>query len=578
MSSLALQSSLSPHEVEDSEDFCAKESTDDMAFLEFLGVPLDRLPSKDSKAKKEFTSKAFVDAANVMAQSMRDLWFANKDMLVFKTTGEKHHAGHIKYVECKPDFTVAFRRNWNDNGTTLWPCIRLAGASEGKSLNAQREQAYWTLHYLLLARPDLHVAQGIIASEGKVRFLFGIGGFGIRSFVFKWGIKDLHRLMYAFVYRLYDPGHFADSSYVGMVPNLESGQAAYTVRVTEANGVTRTEKTITGLLLIHASSPFGTRTHILSNPASEVSVNGKHLTVLKDQLCRIGTQFDECRILSQIHSLEEVPGVVEAIYKEEIKIPRSICEFRIKRRMGMWQLGTSFMSIPTLQQTLEIVFDTLEVLRYLRVKHSILHRDISRGNVLYLKDNCPFSSGTVSGTESGEANETVEPKEVPLCFIKYLLDEGNDPRETSVLLIDFDHAKIYKSDEDPASEQPTRTGTPVFIARSVELGCAVPLPRYGDGISPVPESPEPYSRYHPDRIKKFPLLPRERKEPPPTDSTKPKWRHELDHDTESVFWLLLYWVVCAQPTESGKESIDYCTWDALMGSADDRNRLLQGQV
>jgi hypothetical protein len=27
-------------------------------------------------------------------------------------------------------------------------------------------------------------------------------------------------------------------------------------------------------------------------------------------------------------------------------------------------------------------------------------------------------------TESGKANETVEPKEVPLCFIKYLLDEG----------------------------------------------------------------------------------------------------------------------------------------------------------
>ena len=64
----------------------------------------------------------------------------------------------------------------------------------------------------------------------------------------------------------------------------------------------------------------------------------------------------------------------------------------------------------------------------------------------------------------------------------------------------------------------------------------------------------------------------------PTDSTKPKWRHELNHDTEYVFWLLLYWVVCAQRTgtESGKESIDHFTWDALMGSADDRDRLLRG--
>jgi len=50
---------------------------------------------------------------------------------------------------------------------------------------------------------------------------------------------------------------------------------------------------------------LGTRTQILSNPDSEVKVtqvNGERLTVLKDQLCRIGTRFDEFTILKKIHS------------------------------------------------------------------------------------------------------------------------------------------------------------------------------------------------------------------------------------------------------------------------------------
>ncbi|KAI0296837.1 hypothetical protein BC826DRAFT_1003237 [Russula brevipes] len=114
------------------------------------------------------------------------------------------------------------------------------------------------------------------------------------------------------------------------------------------------------------------------------------------------------------------------------------------------------MSIPTLQQALETVFDTLEVLRYLRVERSILHRDISRGNVLYL-NNCPSSSDARSSTGSGGANETVEPKEVPLSFVKYLLGESNDPRETSLLRIDFNNAENLDIKQDPGLKRTSRT-------------------------------------------------------------------------------------------------------------------------
>jgi hypothetical protein len=52
------------------------------------------------------------------------------------------------------------------------------------------------------------------------------------------------------------------------------------------------------------------------------------------------------------------------------------------------------------------------------------------------------------------------------------------------------------------------------------------------------------------------------------------WRHELDHDTESVFWLLLYWAIAAQPEEGEEELIDTGIWGMLMGTANSRANLI----
>ena len=53
---------------------------------------------------------------------------------------------------------------------------------------------------------------------------------------------------------------------------------------------------------------------------------------------------------------------------------------------------------------------------------------------------------------------------------------------------------------------------------------------------------------------------------PSPDSVNRQWRHEL-HDVKSVFWLLLYWVVLAQPAQLGKEEINANIWTGLMGSS-----------
>jgi hypothetical protein len=353
---------------------------------------------------------------------------------VFKSTGSQVHGGHVTANDYRPDYTAAFASDWGGKTTTLWPCIRLVGekASQGKNHESQGRQVMQYLHYLLLTRPELHVAQGLFISDSDIMFLLGIGGVGIRIFSVEWGSKELHRLIYAFIYRLYDPGHFADPSYV-QVPNSKENIVTYDLKITEVNGMDTNSITISNLHAVYASNPFGTRTHILSNPNSEVKINDKPLTVIKDQLCRVGTQVYENSILTQVHSPETVPGVVEAVYHEVIKIPRDVCPSKEKHRLGLQQTGKPLTSVPTLMQMLEIVFDILEgnsspiihilythsftVLQYLRFERHVLHCDISEGNVLYVENNLLSSTGARSGRE----NETAEGQSP--CFIKYLLGD-----------------------------------------------------------------------------------------------------------------------------------------------------------
>jgi hypothetical protein len=112
-------------------------------------------------------------------------------------------------------------------------------------------------------------------------------------------------------------------------------------------------------------------------------------------------------------------------------------------------------------------------------------------------------------------------------------------------------------------------GTPVFIARAVQQGGPVELPM-GAIIPAVPDSPHYYAQNHPERIEKFPFEEEIWVRPPSTDNSHRQWRHEVDHDAESVFWLLIYWVLGAQPIKGPKTNIGVAAWGLIMGEADDR--------
>lgn len=53
----------------------------------------------------------------------------------------------------------------------------------------------------------------------------------------------------------------------------------------------------------------------------------------------------------------------------------------------------------------------------MRYERQILHRDISKGNVMYVEE--ATEKTTTGAVDSGSAGA----EEVPLCFIKYLLGE-----------------------------------------------------------------------------------------------------------------------------------------------------------
>ena len=101
--------------------------------------------------------------------------------------------------------------------------------------------------------------------------------------------------------------------------------------------------------------------HVLSNPYSELRINGNNLTVLKDQLCRIGKCFKESSILKKyVHQPMRVPGVVVLTHDEEITNVYSKKKERCKHRLGLEDNGLPFTGIPNLYEVLKTLFDVLE--------------------------------------------------------------------------------------------------------------------------------------------------------------------------------------------------------------------------
>ena len=341
-------------------------------FLKFLdlnspGSVPDIVPDVPSRGKASFLELANKLAKFILQQGEHYLFlclaflltynftldFENHPILEFLDTGNKPQDGHVMDTRCRPDITAALQCHWKGHDVH-WPLIQLAGevGSKRKHPGDQSKQVISYLHYLLLARPKLDFAQGLLIDNDKVSFFFGIGSEGIQRFDVEWKDPDLNKSLYAFIYHLHKPGAFTDPSYITKVDE-KTMEATYTIKIKYLGGLTECG----GFYSIYAGNPFATCTHVLSNPT--FTVEGKVLTIFKDQLCHNGRHFKELKILSgHVHKLEQVPGMVVATYGEEIEPPQS--KQRTKHHLGLGESGLPFMSIPTLSDMLETSFDILE--------------------------------------------------------------------------------------------------------------------------------------------------------------------------------------------------------------------------
>jgi hypothetical protein len=114
------------------------------------------------------------------------------------------------------------------------------------------------------------------------------------------------------------------------------------------------------------------------------------------------------------------------------------------------------------------------------------------------------------------------------------------------------------------------------MARAVRAGR--PLGEVGDPswYRNVPElSPKAhvYEKVFGDRLKRFQHSSNRHmvdiKSPPDLS----QWRHELRHDAESAFWLLLWWVVNAAPADGCTSEIPIGLWGPLVDTTDDKRSL-----
>ncbi|KAJ8473476.1 hypothetical protein ONZ45_g16281 [Pleurotus djamor] len=426
-----------------------------------------------------------------------------------------------------------------------WPCMEVTCevASDDKSRDQRRQQGLSDAYYLLMARPDRHIVPGMYFEKDHFDFIFAVSGVGLQICrVDRKEFDPVLRLLHKMIFRMYRPGPFADPT-CAKVP----GVLAYTYpQLHHPDGKT----SLAGYDYTHkyASAPFHSRTNVLVNPTSPIPV-------IKDQYARKEIVRHEYDMLQHIHK-KPIIGVVTPRYFCEVDVPHLVATIRGKSRLGFAEHGQRFMDVPNVQTGLEVLYDTLEIIRHLyREPSQVLHRDISSGNVCWL-------ANPVSSVPEGAHKEDV-------CYIKFLLGKSPNMLETHALLIDYNRAQ--KLGDLPSQRH---TGTPIFTSRAIENGAPLDWANAKMTIvEQTPALPDVYALAHPSRETIFPQMEATVVQSRP--SNHPKFTHALHHDAESIFWLLVYWALLIQPKGAeGTSFIKASDWGELHGDYKARNAFM----
>ncbi|KAI0752692.1 hypothetical protein C8Q80DRAFT_1147700 [Daedaleopsis nitida] len=410
---------------------------------------------------------------------------------------------------------------------------------KGNSGGRAQASAYAYRHHQ--ARPDHPVVFCLIVRTDWYQVIFSSPVGVVASPTSPW--SDL-KLLAGYVYAHYDPR--ATISSPGEKPE---DLPTWSIKL---NG-----KTYGDGSLIFIGEPWGQRTTVFltRDKLGETYV-------IKDTYRHFKRRFLEEDILTHIHAKGDLPGIVRLKAAEQVKTQNRTIQcgsseagtLRIKTRLALHDYGERLLKATSLNDLLEAVYDALEVHRTLLRQRRVLHRDMSIYNILMYPQWKDVKGRQVADDAPPMIDDVLK---------------GLRPvqeRRAKCLVIDVDHAALLdKAGSANEEELEHRTGTPIYIARSVCVGrvntqsyafTGQPMPSLtGEALRLYVEAhgQERYGRYEePNTTTRHGGL-------PPNAATYrpdnlPKFTHRAEHDVESIWWALLIATLRVCPKSSKKET------------------------
>lgn len=418
---------------------------------------------------------------------------------------------------------------------------------------------------LMQARPDLIGCLGLAIAPGYFRLLWGdVSGVYYTNEI-SWTSRSALSILVEYVHQVHtslvDPSITLRSPEVrhDQLRTEEWRQKSYaSPPVWYVKDADRTVYVVEKVLSV---GDAWSRKNWVAEARHTLAADGSHKPleppiVIKDSFQRperaaVSTEGD---ILRHIHRSGNVPGVMTPISEYHVRLGgQPVGNFplppgmddslrfatRVRYRLFLtWYANDQLYSAcPSVQDFLEVMYDLLEVLKYLHEEHGVTHRDVSPFNVL--RQDCELV------TPPQPIPPSTRGKSDPAFINQFLSDQDAEPPANTpkCILIDFDNAFW-----DGKVSDALRTATPGFLARTLSLGR---VKNKGPSPPPIPtledEALEAYLRVYGqarydfasalhDNIVNGPDIPK--------TATIPHLPH---HDAEACFWVIVWHLILALP-------------------------------
>ncbi|CAE6413314.1 unnamed protein product [Rhizoctonia solani] len=393
-----------------------------------------------------------------------------------------------------------------------------AAVGEAKTGGNGKNQLGVYLKNHLQLHPELNAVLGLGVNKTDYALCYHDADVIDRS-VFNWKQPGP---LYAFIKKLYTRP-FRDTSMHLIAP--QNPDLAWVIKVGNHIYISQAPRSLAG--------PGQRR---FTTPAIEIDTGVR--VFIKDIWWNVERAFLEGLLFEQAHREWALPGLMvvdsHGFVLDENRERLTTAgpdRGRHKMRLVTKDIGRPLETVRSLRQFLCVMYDACVVQRNLYRKCRILHRDISDSNIMVAPAGDEYHKrceGTGSHVEVKFVNQVLqkdgkEPDPAPECMV---IDLGNGA-----------DLKIARKND----ELTDRTGTPKFIARSVSSGELLESDDYSSENVSLPSPPEIRDYVHRMHTTEY-----QRDIPPTPNSTaqpEAKFAHQLFHDAESTFWVIVWTLV-----------------------------------